>query len=320
MSLVRAGRERSRTRRWPRVERTLETTPADATHWSLRSMARESGLSHTTVRRIWTAFSVQPTARRSSDPLFVDKVRDIVGLYLSPPDRALVLCVDEKSQIRHSIAHSRSCRCAAFAHTGHGTTWFAALDFALRHRRYRRSPGRLLKPWYATHKTAASSAWHIHLRRTHIRNAQACVTAKPTSGLHPKWTKSADDIRRPFAATQLVNGGAGIGAPTGAVRETRRTSNRAETRMTEKVAAHRADAEVPDATHWSLRSMARESGLSHTTVRRIGPLGDLQALQRSAVRGQGPRSSGCRRHRALVLCVQAPRSHTAGPADAAGHA
>ena len=86
------------------VERTLETTPADATHWSLRSMARESGLSHTTVRRIWAAFSVQPhrseTFKLSSDPLFVDKVRDIIGLYLSPPDRALVLCVDEKSQIQ----------------------------------------------------------------------------------------------------------------------------------------------------------------------------------------------------------------------------
>ena len=86
------------------IERTLETTPADATHWSLRSMARESGLSHTTVRRIWTAFSVQPhrseTFKLSGDPLFVDKVRDIVGLYLSPPDRALVLCVDEKSQIQ----------------------------------------------------------------------------------------------------------------------------------------------------------------------------------------------------------------------------
>ena len=86
------------------IERTLETTPADATHCSIRSMARESGLSHTTIRRIWAAFSVQPhrseTFKLSGDPLFVDKVRDIIGLYLSPPDRALVLCVDEKSQIQ----------------------------------------------------------------------------------------------------------------------------------------------------------------------------------------------------------------------------
>ena len=83
------------------IERTLETTPADATHWSLRSMARESGLSHTTVRRIWAAFSVQPhrseTFKLSGDPLFVDKVRDIVGLYLSPPDpRAGALCRRKK--------------------------------------------------------------------------------------------------------------------------------------------------------------------------------------------------------------------------------
>ena len=86
------------------IERTLETTPADATHWSLRSMARESGLSHTTVRRIWGAFGLQPHRserfKLSGDPYFVDKVRDIIGLYLSPPDRALVLCVDEKSQIQ----------------------------------------------------------------------------------------------------------------------------------------------------------------------------------------------------------------------------
>ena len=86
------------------IERTLHTTPPDATHWSIRSMARETGLSHTTIRRIWTAFGLQPyraqTFKLSSDPFFVDKVRDIVGLYLSPPDRALVLCVDEKSQIQ----------------------------------------------------------------------------------------------------------------------------------------------------------------------------------------------------------------------------
>lgn len=86
------------------VERTLNTTPKDATHWSIRTMAAEVGLSHTTIRRIWTAFGLQPhlseTFKLSTDPLFVDKVQDIVGLYLSPPNRAIVLCVDEKSQIQ----------------------------------------------------------------------------------------------------------------------------------------------------------------------------------------------------------------------------
>ena len=86
------------------IERTLSARPADATHWSLRSMAKEAGLSHTTIWRIWGAFGLQPhraeTFKLSADPHFVDKVRDIVGLYLSPPDRALVLCVDEKSQIQ----------------------------------------------------------------------------------------------------------------------------------------------------------------------------------------------------------------------------
>ena len=86
------------------IERTLRSTPRDATHWSIRSMATETGFSHTTIRRIWNAFGLQPhrseTFKLSSDPLFVDKVRDIVGLYLSPPNRALVLSVDEKSQIQ----------------------------------------------------------------------------------------------------------------------------------------------------------------------------------------------------------------------------
>jgi transposase len=83
------------------IERTLRSLPSDATHWSIRSMAGATGFSHTTIRRIWTAFGLQPhrseTFKLSSDPLFVDKVRDIVGLYLSPPNRALVLSVDEKS-------------------------------------------------------------------------------------------------------------------------------------------------------------------------------------------------------------------------------
>src|SRR5437764_3133025 len=86
------------------VTTTLETMPAAATHWSTRSMAKASGLSISTVHRIWRAFSLQPhrseTFKLSADPFFVDKVRDIVGLYLNPPDRAMVLCVDEKSQIQ----------------------------------------------------------------------------------------------------------------------------------------------------------------------------------------------------------------------------
>jgi transposase len=84
--------------------RTLETTPKNATHWSTRSMAAQSGLSREAVGRIWRAFGLQPhrveTWKLSKDPLFIDKVRDVVGLYLAPPERAVVLCVDEKSQIQ----------------------------------------------------------------------------------------------------------------------------------------------------------------------------------------------------------------------------
>jgi len=83
---------------------TLESTPKNATHWSTRSLAAACGLSRSSVHRVWQAFALAPhrseTFKLSRDPLFIDKVRDIVGLYLDPPDKALVLCVDEKSQIQ----------------------------------------------------------------------------------------------------------------------------------------------------------------------------------------------------------------------------
>jgi transposase len=86
------------------VTMTLESTPRDATHWSTRSMAKAAGLTQSAVSRIWRAFALQPhrteTFKLSTDPLFIEKVRDIVGLYLAPPQRAVVLCVDEKSQIQ----------------------------------------------------------------------------------------------------------------------------------------------------------------------------------------------------------------------------
>ena len=86
------------------VTQTLETTPKGRTHWSTRSMAKAAGISSSSVSRIWRAFGLQPhrteSFRLSQDPLLVEKVRDIVGLYMSPPDNAVVLCVDEKSQIQ----------------------------------------------------------------------------------------------------------------------------------------------------------------------------------------------------------------------------
>ena len=86
------------------IVKTLEETPAAATHWSTRSMAQATGMSQTAVSRIWRAFGLKPhlveSFKLSPDPQFIDKVRDIVGLYLSPPEAAVVLCVDEKSQIQ----------------------------------------------------------------------------------------------------------------------------------------------------------------------------------------------------------------------------
>jgi transposase len=119
---------------------TLETQPADATHWSTRGMAKHVGLSQTMVSRVWRAFGLQPhrqeTFKLSRDPAFVDKVRDVVGLYLNPPDRALVLCVDEKPQIQAvdgttPVLPMRPGQVERRSHDyrRHGTTdLFAALD------------------------------------------------------------------------------------------------------------------------------------------------------------------------------------------------
>lgn len=121
---------------------TLEEKPQGSTHWSTRDMARHVGISADSVSRIWQAFRLQPhrqkTFKLSSDPLLVDKIRDIVGLYLAPPERALVLCVDEKSQIQaldrtQQILPMQPGRIERRTHDyrRHGTTsLFAALDVA----------------------------------------------------------------------------------------------------------------------------------------------------------------------------------------------
>ena len=182
---------------------TLETTPKDATHWSTRAMARRSGLSHNTVSRIWRAFALQPhrteTFKLSADPLFIEKVRDIVGLYLNPPDRALVLCVDEKSQIQaldrtRPLLPLRPGQAERRTHdyVRHGTTsLFAALDartgqvIGQCHRRHRALEFRkfldaiesavpaeldvhLIADNYATHKTALIRNWFAKRPRFHI--------------------------------------------------------------------------------------------------------------------------------------------------------
>ena len=182
---------------------TLETTPKDATHWSTRSMARRSGLSHNTVSLIWRAFALQPhrteTFKLSADRLFIEKVRDIVGLYLNPPDRALVLCVDEKSQIQaldrtRPLLPLRPGQAERRTHdyVRHGTTsLFAALDartgqvIGQCHRRRRALEFRkfldaiesevpaeldvhLIADDYATHKTALIRNWFARRPRFHI--------------------------------------------------------------------------------------------------------------------------------------------------------
>ena len=191
------------------IVKTLESTPAGATHWSSRSMAQATGLSQSTISRIWRTFGLKPhmveTFKLSTDPQFIEKVRDIVGLYLAPPEHALVLCVDEKTQIQ---ALDRSApvlpmmpgmperRTHDYLRNG-TTTLFAALDVATGqvigqiHRRHRAAEFKkflvrierevpvdleihLICDNYSTHKTPAIERWlaahprfHMHFTPTY---------------------------------------------------------------------------------------------------------------------------------------------------------
>ena len=185
------------------VTMTLESMPRGATQWSTRSMAKACGMSSATVSRIWRAFGLQPhraeTFKLSTDPLFIEKVRDVVGLYMAPPERAVVLCVDEKSQIQalersQPMLPLRPGTPARRTHDykRHGTTsLFAALDIATgevigrcypRHRSVefrrfltvieRRVPKELdvhlVLDNYTTHRTAMIHKWLLRHPRFHL--------------------------------------------------------------------------------------------------------------------------------------------------------
>jgi len=178
------------------VTKTLESKPKNATHWSTRSMAKATGLSQNAVWRIWKAFGLQPhrtkTFKISEDPLFIEKVRDVVGLYMNPPDNALVFCVDEKSQVQaldrtQPLLPMEPWQVERHTHdyVRHGTTsLFAALNTKTgevigrchsRHRQQEflkflkhvdasieKSEGmeiHMVMDNYATHKTAAVQRW-----------------------------------------------------------------------------------------------------------------------------------------------------------------
>ncbi len=185
------------------LTRTLESTPRDATHWSTRSMEQATGISRSSVSRIWRAFALKPhrteTFKLSKDPLFIEKVRDIVGLYMNPPDRAMVLCVDEKSQIQaldrtQPLLPMRPGQIERRTHdyVRHGTTsLFAALDVATGeiigqcHRRHRAIEFRkflnaideavpadldihLVLDNYGTHKAPPIRRWLLAHPRYHL--------------------------------------------------------------------------------------------------------------------------------------------------------
>jgi transposase len=185
------------------IVKTLEETPGEDTHWSTRSMAAATGMSQSAVSRIWRAFGLKPHAietwKLSTDPQFVDKVRDVVGVYLDPPENALVLAVDEKSQIQAidrtapilPVLPSTPAR-MSHDYVRHGTTTlFAALDIASgsviahHYRRHRHQEFlqflktidaavpkdldlHLVLDNYATHKTPAVKAWLLKHPRFHL--------------------------------------------------------------------------------------------------------------------------------------------------------
>jgi transposase len=185
------------------IARTLESTPRNATHWSSRLLAAEMQMSQSTVSRIWRAFGLKPhlseTFKLSKDPLFIEKVRDVVGLYLSPPERAVVLCVDEKSQIQaldrtQPLLPMGAGIVARHTHdyVRHGTTsLFAALDaktgkiIGQVHRRHRAEEFKqflnaiesqvpsdleihLVLDNLSTHKTPAIQRWLLKHPRFHL--------------------------------------------------------------------------------------------------------------------------------------------------------
>ncbi len=185
------------------VIQTLESTPRGQTHWSTRGLAQASGLSRMTISRIWRAFGLQPhrteTFKLSPDPLLIEKVRDIVGLYMNPPDHALVFCVDEKSQIQaldrtQPLLPLRPGQAERRTHDyqRHGTTsLFAALELKTSrvigqlHRRHRSSEFRqfldaieahvpagleahIIMDNYGTHKTALIRNWFAKRPRFHL--------------------------------------------------------------------------------------------------------------------------------------------------------
>lgn len=160
------------------IAKTLETKPRGATHWSTRSMARETTMSQSAISRIWRAFGLQPhrseTFKLSKDPLFVEKVRDIVGLYMAPPDRAMVLCVDEKSQIQAldrtmPLLPMRPGQAERRTHdyVRHGTTsLFAALDVktgAVIGECYRRHRAQEFRRFLQTIDAAVPQSLDLHL-------------------------------------------------------------------------------------------------------------------------------------------------------------
>jgi len=169
------------------VVKTLTEKPTDATHWSTRSLARATGMSQPTIARIWKAFGLKPwledTFKLSEDPLFIDKVRDVVGLYLNPPERAVVLCVDEKTQVQAldrtqpifpmlpGVPERRS-----HDYVRHGTIdLYAALDLAsgaVLHQLTKRHPGHRVQEILGSHRQQRSTRARRPRRRGQLLHPQ----------------------------------------------------------------------------------------------------------------------------------------------------
>jgi transposase len=225
----RGGRKPTKQRRWAKriIETTLHETPPNATHWSIRTLAKHLGIRPNLVHRVWKAHQLKPfqvrTFKLSRDPKFVEKLLDVVGLYLNPPDHALVLCCDEKSQIQALDRTQpglplKKGRCGTMTHDykrNGTTTLFAALELAegkligtcmSRHRHQewikflklidKQTPEgldlHLIVDNYNTHKHTKVKAWLKRHRRFHIH---FIPTSSSWLNLVERWFREITDKR-----------------------------------------------------------------------------------------------------------------------------
>nr|BAF45172.1 putative transposase [uncultured bacterium] len=246
------------------IERTLHDKPRDATHWSIRSMAKEAGLSHTSIRRIWTAFGLQPHREErfklSRDPLFVDKVRDIAGLYLSPPNRITTdrlrsyhVAIRTLSPTAEHIDNKRANNRAENSH----------------------QPVRRRERKQQRFKSLGSAQRFLNIQSGRVNDVgrRRYCEIQPSLILRKNLCEGITE----YSINVSLFGRFQADRLEGLVDDPRPGRPRSISDAEVARVIERTLHDKPrDATHWSIRSMAKEAGLSHTSIRRIWTAFGLQ--------------------------------------------